>query len=109
MGTKTIPGVTDEQLPDVTEKASEWYLKWKAKIAAKGIVFADLPLASFMAGYIAGFGDSGELVQLFELQQRRMSEATLLWRRENPGKENISPDLGDLLQWLMERAEEKGY
>ena len=34
----------------------------------------------------------------------RMGEATALWHQGNPGKENILPDLGTLLQWLMEEA-----
>jgi len=44
-----------------------------------------------------------EVNSVFELQQRRMAEATALWRRENPGNDLVLPDLGTLLSWLMER------
>jgi hypothetical protein len=44
---------------------------------------------------------------LFDLQQTRMARATERWRAEDPkGRELISPDLGDLLDWLMNRIEE---
>jgi hypothetical protein len=46
-----------------------------------------------------------ELSALFELQQTRMQEATEAWRHEDPSKvkerELVSPDLGDLLAWLL--------
>lgn len=45
-----------------------------------------------------------EMTTLFELQVRRMNEATALWRRENPGNDLVAPDLGDLLKWLIERG-----
>jgi hypothetical protein len=39
---------------------------------------------------------------LFDLQWRRMAEATARWRAEDPGaRALVMPDLGDLLQWLM--------
>jgi hypothetical protein len=42
---------------------------------------------------------------LFDLQHKRMAEATALWRAEDPEKrELVMPDLGALLTWLMERA-----
>jgi hypothetical protein len=43
--------------------------------------------------------------QLFALQWNRVQEATKLWRAEDPEKRaNITPDLGTLVGWLMERA-----
>lgn len=47
-----------------------------------------------------------DLRALFDLQQTRMVEATEAWRAESPAeRENVLPDLGDLLVWLMSRAE----
>lgn len=51
-------------------------------------------------------GENAELNALFDLQHTRMAEATQLWRRET-GRENVSPDLGRLLEWLMERYAEE--
>lgn len=50
---------------------------------------------------------NAELESLFDLQWKRMGEATRLWRAAHPGKELTSPDLGALLTWLM--AEIDGY
>jgi cell division septum initiation protein DivIVA len=42
---------------------------------------------------------------LFDLQSTRMAEATALWRQEDPAeRSNVSPDLGALLGWLMNRT-----
>lgn len=50
--------------------------------------------------------ESDTLNRLFDVQQTRMREATELWRAEDPeGRALILPDLGDLLKWLMVRAE----
>jgi hypothetical protein len=47
-----------------------------------------------------------ELRALFELQQRRLKGATDRWRAEDPEtRARIIPDLGVLVQWLMERAD----
>ncbi len=46
--------------------------------------------------------DNAELNFLFELQQTRTSKATIAWRAANPGNDHVSPDLGDLLDWLLE-------
>ena len=46
-----------------------------------------------------------ELEALFALQRTRTAEATAAWR-EATGRHDVSPDLGDLLAWLLrERAE----
>lgn len=43
---------------------------------------------------------------LFDMQQRRMHAATARWRAEDPEtRALIMPDLGDLLQWLMDDAD----
>lgn len=47
--------------------------------------------------------ENQNLNRLFDMQHRRMGKATLAWR-DATGREHVSPDLGDLLQWLMERA-----
>lgn len=50
--------------------------------------------------------DRDGLRRLFDLQQTRMMEATERWRAESPvQRELIAPDLGDLLAWLMARAD----
>lgn len=47
-----------------------------------------------------------DLRHLFEIQQRRMREATERWRAEDPAtRAHILPDLGDLLTWLMRDAD----
>lgn len=47
-----------------------------------------------------------ELRALFDLQQRRMREATARWRAEDPeARTLVLPDLGDLLKWLMDDAD----
>jgi ElaB/YqjD/DUF883 family membrane-anchored ribosome-binding protein len=44
--------------------------------------------------------------RLFDLQCRRMAAATDRWREESPAERAlVSPDLGTLLQWLMDRAD----
>lgn len=43
-----------------------------------------------------------EYRRLFDMQWRRMAEATERWRAEDPeARARILPDLGNLLQWLM--------
>ena len=44
-----------------------------------------------------------ELQQLFDLQWKRMGEATAAWREANPGNDLVCPDLGKLLTWLLAR------
>jgi len=44
-----------------------------------------------------------ELEALFALQRTRMAEAIRAWQ-EATGKQDVLPDLGDLLAWLMARA-----
>ena len=47
-----------------------------------------------------------ELRHLKQLQEKRMRAATERWRAEDPeGRALRSPDLGALLEWLMEQAD----
>ena len=48
--------------------------------------------------------ENAELNELFERQHRRVQAATQLWREET-AQWLTQPDLGDLVQWLMDRAE----
>jgi hypothetical protein len=45
-----------------------------------------------------------ELNALFDLQLTRMSAATSFWQHFNPGNDLVLPDLGRLLEWLMDQA-----
>ena len=46
-----------------------------------------------------------ELEYLFNKQWDRMHDALTLWREENPDERELtSPDLGALLEWLIERG-----
>jgi hypothetical protein len=51
--------------------------------------------------------------QLFDLQWSRSQQADALWRAEAPAdRANVMPDLGDLLEWLIERGDSsarRGY
>lgn len=48
-----------------------------------------------------------DLPALFELQWDRMTEATARWRAEDPAaRDLVQPDLGDLLRWLMNDADQ---
>ena len=45
-----------------------------------------------------------ELQAVFDLQQTRMGKGTKMWRIAT-GKNDVLPDLGDLLDWLMDQIE----
>lgn len=47
--------------------------------------------------------ENRELQALFDLQHKRMHEATLVWRKANPGNDMVLPDLGALLTWMLEQ------
>ena len=58
----------------------------------------------------AAWAEAAELQALFGLQRTRMDAARALWQEAHPEKENVWPDLGDLLAWLMqERAVAKTF
>lgn len=47
-----------------------------------------------------------DLRALFDMQWKRMGEATARWRAEDPeARALIAPDLGDLLKWLMDSTD----
>lgn len=50
----------------------------------------------------AARAEAAELQSLFDLQRKRMDAARALWQQAHPDKENVWPDLGDLLAWLMQ-------
>jgi hypothetical protein len=48
--------------------------------------------------------EAAELRAIFNLQRTRMADATEWWRIAHPGEGKASPDLGDLLGWLMDEV-----
>jgi hypothetical protein len=46
--------------------------------------------------------ENAELNSIFDLQWKRMQEAIKLWQKHNPGHDYTWPDLGRLLEWLMD-------
>lgn len=48
-----------------------------------------------------------ELNELFDLQHKRTVEAVKLWRTAHPERGDIIPDLGELLQWLIDERQIK--
>ncbi len=44
--------------------------------------------------------------RVFELQHKRMSEATIAWREAHPGNDSTFPDLGKLLTWLLSQRKD---
>lgn len=39
--------------------------------------------------------------RLFELQHRRTQAAERLWREAHPGNDDVYPDLGELIGWML--------
>jgi hypothetical protein len=58
--------------------------------------------AEVMVEYEKVLARNDDLEAIFQLQWTRMGEATKLWQEET-GRDDTWPDLGDLLEWLMER------
>jgi hypothetical protein len=48
--------------------------------------------------------ECGDLQRLFDLQHTRTVKAELLWRKAT-GQHNVLPDLGVLIDWLLDRVE----
>jgi hypothetical protein len=46
-------------------------------------------------------GEAAELTRLFDLQHTRTKEADEVWRRANPDRGDVQPDLGELVDWLL--------
>lgn len=42
-----------------------------------------------------------EFESLFDIQHKRMCEAVKIWHSAHPDKQNVIPDLGALLEWLL--------
>jgi len=49
-------------------------------------------------------GECDAMDALIEMQMNRMARATVAWRAGYPARSFIQPDLGALLDWLMEKA-----
>ena len=49
-------------------------------------------------------GECDVMDALFAMQWNRMAKTTVAWREGHPERSFIQPDLGALLEWLMERA-----
>ena len=45
--------------------------------------------------------DNDELNALFDMQYKRTGEAAEAWHKANPGNDNVLPDLGNLLEWML--------
>lgn len=48
--------------------------------------------------------ENERLKRLFDKQWERTREAGDLWRQAHPGNDLVSPDLGELVKWLMDSA-----
>jgi hypothetical protein len=48
-----------------------------------------------------------ELQALINLQHKRTVKADQLWREAHPGNDLVMPDLGALIDWLLERGAER--
>lgn len=54
---------------------------------------------------VSAYEQIDEYQQIIDLGYTRTQEATALWRAESPAdRANVMPDLGDLLEWLIERG-----
>lgn len=49
--------------------------------------------------------DANEAQCLFDLQRSRTEKADALWKAAHPDSMSVFPDLGTLIDWLLERAE----
>lgn len=75
------------------------------KVAVKAIDKKWTSVSAFRPEIILSMLDEfDEYDRRFELQWRRMADATAMWRAAT-GKHMILPDLGDLLKWLMDEIE----
>jgi hypothetical protein len=54
--------------------------------------------------FAAAKRELAEHKHLFEMQHDRTHHAEIIWR-EHHGKPNVSPDLGTLIQWLLDRGD----
>jgi len=77
-----------------------WFYKWNSRNAASEHMIRELTPQEVGGSKCENCAD---LETLFEMQQKRMRKATKLWQ-EATGKHEVFPDLGNLLDWLIERA-----
>lgn len=70
---------------------------------------AGLDAALRESGTAAALTEAADLRAVFAMQWDRMTEATARWRAEDPeARALLTPDLGVLLQWLMNDADRAG-
>lgn len=65
----------------------------------------DAETARLRAERDAARAEVAELQALIDLQRTRMDAARALWQDAHPEKKNVWPDLGDLLEWLMQERD----
>jgi len=58
-----------------------------------------------LAGRTALAADRDELQGTFDLQRRRETPWIERWRREDPARANTLPDYGELLRWILDKAD----
>lgn len=66
---------------------------------------SDMELFEAEATIAALREENAQLNQLFAFQHERAMEATKLWREAHPGNDLVMPDLGRLLDWLIDRGD----
>lgn len=72
-------------------------MEWRiGTVTSEGTCWREMTLAEILQ-------ENSDINRIFDLQHRRMSKATSLWRKCN-GKPMVSPDLGKMLDWLMDRG-----
>jgi hypothetical protein len=86
---------------DVARKALDLTLA-KKHSAFMGLVFLDPLSQAIYDRALELQAEVQELDQLFELQHTRTVEADKLWREAHPGNDFVIPDLGRLVEWLLE-------
>jgi hypothetical protein len=104
---KRISGKWVQRVPPKLHKALVEEAKAEGISLNTYVIYAMARGLGFKEGYVQGKTDGAqdglELQRLFDLQQTRMKKATKAWRKANPGNDLVSPDLGKLLDWLLEK------
>lgn len=83
-----------DEPPDHCQSCSEWAASYRGLAAKCEQVRNERDRA---------IADKDELEALIELQRRRVGAATEAWRAEH-NQPDVFPDLGELVEWLMEKA-----
>lgn len=111
---KLIPEVTGEgTLPplDVTDedraraKADNLKTNYTGRRLALMYYCRERQLLALTAQLAAEQEKAEEPQAIFDLGHTRTRKADLLWRAAHPGNDLVLPDLGVLVNWLMQRAE----